>query len=608
MQKERTGIPGVTHPLDETSVSAQNNKFSVPKDHGLNQLIQAPKEIVVTGFQAVLGVLTISLARALAIRDAASQAEKDLAIYESQLASGKRINRKKIHEKIDQIKASMANLNKGVQLSEQILQIKEKYQNLLGNEDHLLSLLARTIGNEGLVTIENNFLVNQKIETDVQAITAEEVRLSKQFLAETNSNEQKVSLLKEYIQQLARANLVNLGKELVYLEQIKEITEINNNTDFNINSVSWGESLLASIMGATGRSSGSIRGGYKVSMKGGSLHFSVGQDSHQIAPMENIIVASDLPATIESALSVANAEVPLLNSKIISNVIRKALGDYSILPGRIDIGQTGSERTETYTTLNVRRQMNNIKKVRLAAIEMQNILKEMGQTHLNEEDSNQIIKEKLIAVGREGALAIPRYQVIVNLMNQIDQTKLEVVEGLSNGLHFVPESPNNDELIEELDNQDEQDRADDVNQASEDKDPEVDQRESDLIKAGFAQGIDQRIATLIHKYPDSYRDYFIKQFGKKEGRRIAKVVEQAARSVLNIDWDFSDDFETVGLIQDLFSAGYDMDMTEEQAKKYIYNIQSNRSRLIRMHGLTQGNRITDQVKEFAKKILGQDGN
>lgn len=604
--QEKKGISGITHPLDEPRSFRENYPAPKPKDYGFNQLVKAPKEIVETGFQAVLGALTIVLARALVIRDSVAQAEKDLSIYESQLNKGKG-NTEKLQKKIDKIKASLVDLNRGAELSEQILEIQERYNNLLADDRYLFSLLAKTIGNEGLTTIERNFLASQQTKVGVKPVTDEEVKLAQKFFARADDDEERSGLLEQYIQQLEKTNLLVLGKQLVNLAKIKEIAEINEETDFIINSVSWSEALVASIMGATGRTPESMRGGYKVKMEKGTLSFSAGQDVSEIASMEQIAVEADIPKNIESALSVANGEVPLFKSKFISSLIRKAMGDYSLLPGRIDIGRTGSESTKSYPALNVRRQMNNINLVGEATIEMQNILQGIEQIDLNKDDNQTTQKNKLIAVGIGGALEIPRYQVIVDLIKQISLTESATIANLSKQYRYVP-GP--EEVADDVLNDQNLDNETDI--AEEDQEDQVDDsvvnQELDLIKAGFPQGIDQRTATLIHKHPESYRDYFIEQFGKKEGKRIAKVVEQAARSVLNIDWDFSDDFDRVGLALDLCSAGYDMDMSEEQAREYIDNLSLYRRIFIQKYGSAQGNRIADQVKEFAKQVLGQDGN
>lgn len=607
--QEKKGISGITHPLDEPRSFRENYPAPKPKDYGFNQLVKAPKEIVETGFQAVLGALTIVLARALVIRDSVAQAEKDLSIYESQLNKGKG-NTEKLQKKIDKIKASLVDLNRGAELSEQILEIQERYNNLLADDRYLFSLLAKTIGNEGLTTIERNFLASQQTKVGVKPVTDEEVKLAQKFFARADDDEERSGLLEQYIQQLEKTNLLVLGKQLVNLAKIKEIAEINEETDFIINSVSWSEALVASIMGATGRTPESMRGGYKVKMEKGTLSFSAGQDVSEIASMEQIAVEADIPKNIESALSVANGEVPLFKSKFISSLIRKAMGDYSLLPGRIDIGRTGSESTKSYPALNVRRQMNNINLVGEATIEMQNILQGIEQIDLNKDDDQTTQKNKLIAVGIGGALEIPRYQVIVDLIKQISLTESATIANLSKQYRYVP-GPEEvaDDVLNDQNLDNETDIAEEDQEDQEDQvDDSVVNQELDLIKAGFPQGIDQRTATLIHKHPESYRDYFIEQFGKKEGKRIAKVVEQAARSVLNIDWDFSDDFDRVGLALDLCSAGYDMDMSEEQAREYVDNLSLYRRIFIQKYGSAQGNRIADQVKEFAKQVLGQDGN
>lgn len=597
MPERKQGIPGITHPLGESSDSWKDYTPSAPKDHGLNQLIQAPKEIVATGLQAALGALSLTLARSLGIRDAVAQAEKDIAIYESRINRGKG-NLEKLQEKVAEKKALLASLNEGLKLSEQILQIKEKYQTLLDNDEYLFSLLARTIGNEGFVEIEKNFIVSQQTEANVKAITAEEIELSQQFLARADNSEQRNNLLKQHIQQLEKNNLINLGKQLVNLAKIQEMTQIKNETDFNINLVSWEEALLASIMGATGRTQNSIRGGYKVGMQKGNLLFSEGKDSRQIAPMENITVAYDLPKMYESALSVANAEVPLLKSKIISHLIKKALGDDSLLPGRIDIGQTGSEITRSYPALNIKRQMHNIDMVRIASIEMEEILEEIEEINLDEDDNPEIKRKKLINSGVKGVLKIPRYQVIINLMNQIHSTS---IEDLSNQYRFIPE----EEVEEEIDFADDGSEQKLLDQDEQKEPIEIEQKGVDLTKAGFTNGIDQRTAILIVEHPEAYLTYFIEQFGKKEGKRIMKTVLKEARSILQVDWDSTDDFEEIGKKIDLYCAGYD-EMNVEQARNFIYELQDYRKKLINMYGEIQGNRITNQVKSIAKNIIYQD--
>ncbi|MFA6814503.1 MAG: hypothetical protein WCR60_03075 [Patescibacteria group bacterium] len=597
MTERKQGIPGITHPLGESADSWKDYAPSAPKDHGLNQLIQAPKEIVVTGLQAALGALSLTLGRTLGIRDVVAQAEKDLAIYEAKRDRGKG-NLEKIQAKIDEKTALLAGLNEGVNLSEQILQIKEKYQALLDNDNYLLLLLSRTVGNEGLVEIEKNFTVSQRTEATVKPITAEEIELSQQFLAKSDNSEQRNNLLKQYIKQLEKANLINLGKQLVNLAKIQEVTQIKNDTDFNINLVSWGEALLASIMGATGRTENSIRGGYKVGIKNGNLLFSEGKDSQQIASMEKITVAYDLPRIYESALSVANAEVPLLKSEIISNLIKKALGDNSLLPGRIDIGQTGSGISKSYPALNIQRQMDNVDMVRVASLEMKDILAEIEQIDLDEDDDQETKIKKLINSGIKGVLKIPRYQVIVDLMNQINP---KIIEGLSNQYRFIPE----EEVEEETDFADDGSEQNPLNSEEQAEFVEFDQKQVNLIQAGFAKGIDQRTAILIVEHPEAYLAYFIEQFGKKEGKRIMKTVMKEARSILQIDWDSADDFEEIGKKIDLYCAGYD-EMNVEQARDFIYKLQDYRKKLIAMYGEAQGNRITNQVKSIAKNIIYQD--
>lgn len=597
MPERKQGIPGITHPLGESSDSWKDYTPSAPKDHGLNQLIQAPKEIVATGLQAALGALSLTLARSLGIRDAVAQAEKDIAIYESRINRGKG-NLKKLQEKVAEKKALLASLNEGLKLSEQILQIKEKYQTLLDNDEYLFSLLARTIGNEGFVEIEKNFIVSQQTEANVKAITAEEIELSQQFLARADNSEQRNNLLKQHIQQLEKNNLINLGKQLVNLAKIQEMTQIKNETDFNINLVSWEEALLASIMGATGRTQNSIRGGYKVGMQKGNLLFSEGKDSRQIAPMEKITVAYDLPKMYESALSVANAEVPLLKSKIISQLIKKAMGNDSLLPGRIDIGQTGSEITRSYPALNIKRQMHNIDMVRIASIEMEEILEDIEEINLDEDDNPETKRKKLINSGVKGVLKIPRYQVIVNLMNQIHSTS---IEDLSNQYRF------SDELIEEEsaaeDIESENNQTTPVAQTDEDehtKPIEVDQKKLDLAKAGFVEGLNQHSAATILKYPDLYLEKFVERFGKKEGKRIMKSFLNEAQLILEFD------LETLDKKHDLSLAGYGETMTIEEAKDFILKIQRYRRIFIKMYGEIQGNRIVNQVKSIAKNIIEQD--
>lgn len=597
MTERKQGIPGITHPLGESADSWKDYAPSAPKDHGLNQLIQAPKEIVATGLQAALGALSLTLARSLGIRDAVAQAEKDIAIYESRINRGKG-NLKKLQEKVAEKKALLASLNEGLKLSEQILQIKEKYQTLLDNDEYLFSLLARTIGNEGFVEIEKNFIVSQQTEANVKAITAEEIELSQQFLARADNSEQRNNLLKQHIQQLEKNNLINLGKQLVNLAKIQEMTQIKNETDFNINLVSWEEALLASIMGATGRTQNSIRGGYKVGMQKGNLLFSEGKDSRQIAPMEKITVAYDLPKMYESALSVANAEVPLLKSKIISQLIKKAMGNDSLLPGRIDIGQTGSEITRSYPALNIKRQMHNIDMVRIASIEMEEILEDIEEINLDEDDNPETKRKKLINSGVKGVLKIPRYQVIVNLMNQIHSTS---IEDLSNQYRF------SDELIEEEsaaeDIESENNQTTPVAQTDEDehtKPIEVDQKKLDLAKAGFVEGLNQHSAATILKYPDLYLEKFVERFGKKEGKRIMKSFLNEAQLILEFD------LETLDKKHDLSLAGYGETMTIEEAKDFILKIQRYRRIFIKMYGEIQGNRIVNQVKSIAKNIIEQD--
>lgn len=597
MTERKQGIPGITHPLGESADSWKDYAPSAPKDHGLNQLIQAPKEIVVTGLQAALGALSLTLGRTLGIRDAVAQAEKDIAIYESRLNRGKG-NLEKLQEKVAEKKALLASLNEGLKLSEQILQIKEKYQTLLDNDEYLFSLLARTIGNEGFVEIEKNFIVSQQTEANVKTITAEEIELSQQFLARADNSEQRNNLLKQHIKQLEKTNLINLGKQLVNLAKIQEMTQIKNETDFNINLVSWEEALLASIMGATGRTQNSIRGGYKVGMQKGNLLFSEGKDSRQIAPMEKITVAYDLPKMYESALSVANAEVPLLKSKIISQLIKKAMGNDSLLPGRIDIGQTGSEITRSYPALNIKRQMHNIDMVRIASIEMEEILEDIEEINLDEDDNPETKRKKLINSGVKGVLKIPRYQVIVNLMNQIHSTS---IEDLSNQYRF------SDELIEEEsaaeDIESENNQTTPAAQTDEDehtKPIEVDQKKLDLAKAGFVEGLNQHSAATILKYPDLYLEKFVERFGKKEGKRIMKSFLNEAQLILEFD------LETLDKKHDLSLAGYGETMTIEEAKDFILKIQRYRRIFIKMYGEIQGNRIVNQVKSIAKNIIEQD--
>ena len=665
MQKERRGIPGVTHPLDETDRPQTNYLQPEPKDHGFGQLWQAPKDIMVTGLRAVAGALTIVLARTLAIRDFVAQAEKDLSIYESQLNKGKG-NTEKLQKKIDKIKASLSDLNRGVELSEQILEIQERYNNLLADDDRLFSLLAETIDNEGLTTIERNFLASQQTKVGVKPVTDEEIELAQQFFARADNDEERSGLLEQYIQQLEKTNLLVLGKQLVNLAKIKEIAEINEETDFTINSVSWSEALVASIMGATGRTPESMRGGYKLKMKKGTLYFSAGQDVSEIASVEQIAVEADIPQNIEAALAVAKGEVPLFKSKLISGLIRRALGNYSLLPGRIDIGRTGREGAKSYPALNVNRQMNNINLVGEAAIEMQNILQGFEQIDLHKDDDQLTQKRKLIAVGIKGALEIPRYQVIVDLIKQISLTEPATIAHLSKQYRYVPEEATNEDFNDQnLDSETDLVEEDQEDQAGEDKDQKIDQKESDLIKTVFPQGIDQRTARRIIERPEVYRSHILKQFGLITGLKTMLAVEKEARRLVDIqkiDQKESDLIKTVfpqgidqrtarriierpevyrsnfikrfGLItglktmlavanearrlvdkeirrelekEALEQAGYFDGMNIEQARDFIDKLQDNRTKLINMYGEEKGNQTADQIEAHAQEIILNDG-
>ena len=601
MQKERRGIPGVTHPLDETDRPQTNYLQPEPKDHGFGQLWQAPKDIMVTGLRAVAGALTIVLARTLAIRDFVAQAEKDLSIYESQLNKGKG-NTEKLQKKIDKIKASLSDLNRGVELSEQILEIQERYNNLLADDDRLFSLLAETIDNEGLTTIERNFLASQQTKVGVKPVTDEEIELAQQFFARADNDEERSGLLEQYIQQLEKTNLLVLGKQLVNLAKIKEIAEINEETDFTINSVSWSEALVASIMGATGRTPESMRGGYKLKMKKGTLYFSAGQDVSEIASVEQIAVEADIPQNIEAALAVAKGEVPLFKSKLISGLIRRALGNYSLLPGRIDIGRTGREGAKSYPALNVNRQMNNINLVGEAAIEMQNILQGFEQIDLHKDDDQLTQKRKLIAVGIKGALEIPRYQVIVDLIKQISLTEPATIAHLSKQYRYVPEEATNEDFNDQnLDSETDLVEEDQEDQAGEDKDQKIDQKESDLIKTVFPQGIDQRTARRIIERPEVYRSNFIKRFGLITGLKTMLAVANEARRL--VDKEIRRELEKEALEQ----AGYFDGMNIEQARDFIDKLQDNRTKLINMYGEEKGNQTADQIEAHAQEIILNDG-
>ncbi|NLG06476.1 MAG: hypothetical protein GX559_02125 [Candidatus Pacebacteria bacterium] len=668
MSKERRGIPGITHPPDETDRPQTNYSRPEPKDHGLGQLLQAPKDIIVTGLRAIAGALTISLARTLGIRDSVSRAEKDLAIYESQLNKRKG-NTEKLQEKIDKTKALLTELNKGVELSEAILNIQEDYNELLADDEHLLSLLAKTIGKEGLETIKGSFLTNQKTQVGVKSVTDEEIKLAQEFFARADNDEERSSSLKQHIQQLAETNLIVLGKQLVNLAKIKEIDEINQETNFPINWVSWDEALAASVMGATGRTQESLRGGYGVNMKAGGLNVSAGQDISQIGPMEQIVVHADIPQNIEAARSVANGEVPLFRSAIIKSLFRKAMGDLSLLPGRIDINNTGNNNTKSYPALDVNRQMNNITLVRKAAIEMQKILKGLEQIDLGKDDDQATQKSKLITVGSRGALAIPRYQVIVDLMEQISATDPGIIANLSEQYRVLEEVADEDLNDQNLDGEAdlaEEQQEEQEDQADEDEDQNINQKERDLIEAVFPQGIDQRNARRIINRPKIYFDNFTKRFGlitgirtmvavAKEARRLVDtqktdqnegdlveavfprgIDQRTARQIIKHPKIYFDNFtKRFGLItgirtmvavakearrlvdqedrrileeEALKLAGYFHGMSIEQATNFIDNLQANREKLRRMYGTKKGNKTADLIKEFAKKILGQVGN
>lgn len=658
MPEKRRGIPGVTRPLGESddveNYIPPEEKDHPPeeKDHGLNQLIKLPQEIVVTGFKAILGASLLLIVRKLGINDLIGRTEKEIEELEQKIVKNKG-DRVELQKKVDEKREFLNSANEGLKLSEQIVQMRDKYQNL-SSEDYLFSLLAETIGNEGLMEIENNFLVSQGTNQEVKPVTTDEISLSQTIMAKSNDKEGKDVLLKQYIQQLEKINLVNLGKQLLNLIKIEEIKKMNNGTDVNINLIPWDEALLAAVLGATGRTSASIRGGYKVRVEEGNLVVYVGGDRDQIAPLEKILLDFDIPEIYEAALAASNQELPLFKSRFFSALIKKAMG-VDIMPGRIDIGQTGSSDKVSYPALNVKQQVEHLEIARTAALEMGRILKEINSI-LDFDNDDEDKKAQLIRAGIKGALEIPRYQIVMDLMNQINPTR---VDGLSNRLRF-PERENlpnhndetnpSDETIDtekELSEEEKQKQEDlkkagfrgkispemakdivgDIefyqaklaNKFSKKEgrrltdliltealdilgtDLETIQLNNDLAKAGFAEGINERTASMILEHPETYLTYYAEQFGKKEGKRLMKIVEKASESLLPT----LNDFETVGEIEDLHLAGYPETMTQEQAKDFLLKIQRYQVRLLKIYGEAQGNRITNSVKLIAKKVLKQ---
>jgi hypothetical protein len=651
MQEKRRGIPGITRPLDESDESWLDYTPKEKKDHGLNQLLQVPKEIVGAGFKATLGALSLLIARNLGISDPIKKAEAEIADLEEKIEK-KSGNKSKLQEKLASKKEFLANINQGVELSQEILKIRNEYQEYLNNDDYLFSLLAETIGNPGLVEIENNLLVNQASSAQVKAITAEEISLSQRIAAPVTSEEDQSDLLKNHIKSLEKENLLDLAKQLLNLNKIEKIKQTMEKTDFNINLVSWSEALLAAVLGATGRTKSSIRGGYKVRVEEGDVVVYVGGDRDHVAPLEKITVDFDVPEIYEAALAVANQEVPLFKSKVIANLIKKAMGtmdDNWLLPGRIDIGQTGSSDRVSYPALNINRQVEHLEIARAAALEMDKILKEInGNLHLSGDGEDQ--KAQLIAAGIEGALAIPRYNVVLELMKQINPAE---AEGLSSKFRFTEREklPNDDGAAEEKELSEEemaiQQKQEDLKKAGfrekispqiakaivnnidtyqvqlvdrfakkEGKrlsdlilnealdilgvDLETIQLKNDLEKAGFVDGIDQRTATLIIEHPEAYLAHYTKQFGEKEAQRLMEVIEKEALFIVDVDLKQIED------MHDLSLAGYSAEMTKEEAKDFLLKIQKYRERLIKMYGEQQGNRIASNIRSIAKRIIEKD--